>query len=106
MPASLFAQEDFVQLTAPDGRVGVWIEEKALGDVLAGIEQEKGKERQKAEVERQRADTAERALQREIDSQKPARLFLTYGLPSGLVAAAIAAIAAFFGGLAAGKGVR
>lgn len=104
--APTFAQDDITQVALPDGRVGVWIEEKAFGDVLAGVEWEKGEEQKRTQQQRMRAEIAEQNVVQLQQANQPAMLFLRYGVPSAVVAAAIAAIAAFFGGLAAGREVR
>jgi hypothetical protein len=108
LPASsapTFAQEDIVPVTAPDGRSGIWVDEKAFGEILAGVAWEKGEERKRTQEQKTRAELAEKTIKQMSDAQQPFRLFLTYGVPSALVAAAIAALAAFFGGFAAARSV-
>ena len=67
---------------AHEGRPGVWFEETAWGDTLAGIEREKGAERVKTEMERLSRELAEQKLRQVEASLQPAMQWVRYGLPS------------------------
>lgn len=78
--------------------MGVWFEEVALGDVLAGIEREKGAERVRTEMERMARELAEKQLAQVVASMNPAIQWLKYGLTSGVSGIAIGMIIGFFAG--------
>jgi len=92
-PASLPSMTDIVPIDH-NGRIGVWFEEKALGDVLAGIEREKGKFRLAAEQEKLARELAEQRTQQIEAANQPGMLWVKYGLTTGL--------GALLGGLAIG----
>jgi hypothetical protein len=87
--------DDMVPM-AHEGRVGVWIEEQTMGDILAGVVREVGAERVNTEHEKIAREIAEdRAKQIEAANQ-PWRAWLIYGVPTGLGALLVGLVAGFF----------
>lgn len=95
MPA--LSQDDVLPL-AVNGRIGVWFEERAFGDVLAGIEREKGAEKLKTEHERIGRELAEDHARQIGAAHKPFPLWIAYGLPTGLGALVLGVVVGFFAG--------
>jgi hypothetical protein len=78
-----------------DGRIGVWIEEQTMGDILAGVVREVGAERVKTEHEKIAREIAEDKARQLEAANTPAQQFLKF-LPAG-IAALVAGMAAGFG---------
>lgn len=95
MPA--VSQGDVYPL-AVNGRVGVWIEEQAFGDILAGIEREKGAEKVKTEHERIARELAEDRARQIEAANRPLPLWISYGLPTGLGAVVLGLVLGFVAG--------
>jgi len=94
------AQTDDIMPMEHDGRIGVWIQEKTFGEILAGVELEKGeirRELEKEKVRRRLVEDKAAAIEQSIAGTEWRATWLpVIGFVVGFVSASAAAVGIFY----------